>query len=83
MSDMDIDRHLRAKIADLTEECKTLRAGHDRYEVARRMSPAQWRDAWVLNQRTGKPFDEIVSDLAPFFGLRVGPNVRAEAETTG
>jgi hypothetical protein len=26
MSDMDIDRHLRAKIADLTEECKTLRA---------------------------------------------------------
>lgn len=25
MSDMDIDRHLRAKIADLTEECKTLR----------------------------------------------------------
>ena len=26
MSDMDIDRHLRAKIADLTEECKVLRA---------------------------------------------------------
>ena len=26
MSDMDIDRHLRAKIADLTEECQTLRA---------------------------------------------------------
>ena len=26
MSDMDIDRHLRAKIADLTEECKTLRS---------------------------------------------------------
>lgn len=23
--DMDIDRHLRAKIADMTEECKTLR----------------------------------------------------------
>lgn len=24
--DMDIDRHLRAKIADLTDECKTLRS---------------------------------------------------------
>lgn len=26
MSDMDIDRHLRCKIADLTEECNTLRS---------------------------------------------------------
>lgn len=26
MNDMDLDRHLRCKIADLTEECKTLRA---------------------------------------------------------
>ena len=25
MSDMDIDRHLRAKIADLTAECQALR----------------------------------------------------------
>ena len=29
MSDMDIDRHLRCKIADLTEECKTLRSERD------------------------------------------------------
>ena len=28
MSDMDIDRNLRCKIADLTEECKTLRGEH-------------------------------------------------------
>ena len=26
MSDFDVDRHLRAKIAELTEECKVLRA---------------------------------------------------------
>jgi hypothetical protein len=43
-----------------------LQVGHDRYEVARRMNPAQWRDAWLLNIKTGKPFDEIVDDLRPF-----------------
>ena len=30
MSDMDIDRHLRAKIADLTTECQGLRADFER-----------------------------------------------------
>jgi hypothetical protein len=30
MSDMDIDRHLRAKIADLTSECQGLRADFER-----------------------------------------------------
>lgn len=29
MSDMDIDRHLRAKIADLTEECRAVREAKD------------------------------------------------------
>ncbi len=32
MSDMDLDRELRAKIADLTDECKTLRAERDAYK---------------------------------------------------
>ena len=36
MSDMDIDRHLRAKIADLTEECKTLRTQLDAAVAAER-----------------------------------------------
>ena len=30
MSDMDIDRHLRRKIADLTRECQGLRADFER-----------------------------------------------------
>lgn len=40
--------------------------GHERYETARRMSPHQWKDAWLLNRNTGKPFDEIIDDLRPF-----------------
>ena len=40
--------------------------GHERYETARRMSPQQWKDAWLLNQTTGKPFDKIIDDLRPF-----------------
>lgn len=43
-----------------------LRKGHDRYETARRLSPAQWSDVWKLNISTGKPFDEIIDDLRPF-----------------
>ena len=53
------------------DEIVRLRAGHDRYEVVRRMNVDAFRDAYVLNRRTGKPFDEIVDNLAPFFGLRV------------
>jgi hypothetical protein len=52
-------------------EVERLRAGHDRYEIVRRMDVDAFRDAYVLNRRTGKPFDEIVADLGPFFGLKV------------
>lgn len=60
------DAKCREVLAALYAEIERLQIGHDRYEVARRMNPAQWRDAWVLNTRTGKPFDEIVDDLRPF-----------------
>jgi hypothetical protein len=52
-------------------EISRLRAGHERYEVVRLMNVDAFRDAYVLNRRTGKPFDEIVAELAPFFGLSV------------
>ncbi|MGL4648071.1 MAG: hypothetical protein ACRC1H_01585 [Caldilineaceae bacterium] len=52
-------------------EVERMRAGHDRYEIVRRMNVDAFRDAYVLNRRTGKPFDEIVADLGPFFGLTV------------
>ena len=52
-------------------EVERLRAGHDRYEVVRRLDVQAFRDAYLLNRRTGKPFDEIVAELAPFFGLRI------------
>lgn len=40
--------------------------GSDRYETVRRMNPQAFLDAYILNQRTGKPFDEVIDDLKPF-----------------
>lgn len=40
-----------------------------RYDVVRHMNVSQLRDAWQLNISTGKPFDQIIDELAPFFGI--------------
>lgn len=45
------------------------RADAERYEVVRCMTPRQFQDAWTLNLRTGKPFDEIIDDLRPFAAI--------------
>lgn len=37
------------------------------------------QDAFVLNRRTGKPFDEIVDDLKPFLRLNVAVKPRRQA----
>ena len=60
------------RVSVMEDEIERLRAGHDRYETARRMNPQQWADAWKLNLSTGKPFDEIIDNLRPFM---MGPNV--------
>jgi hypothetical protein len=52
-------------------EVERLRAGHDRYEVVRRMNVSAFQDAYVLNRRTGTPFDDIVAEQAHFYGLTV------------
>ena len=44
--------------------------GAKRYEIARRMNPRQWKDAWELNISTGKPFDQIIDELGPFYGIK-------------
>lgn len=54
------------EVSRLRDQVNDLRKGHDRYETARRLSPAQWVDVWKLNISTGKPFDEIIDDLRPF-----------------
>lgn len=51
----------------LLHERDELLKGHQRYETARRMSPQQWKDAWHLNVSSGKPFDEIIDGLRPFY----------------
>lgn len=58
---------------------ETLKVGHDRYETVRRMNVQQFQDAFVLNRRTGKPFDEIVDDLKPFLRLNVAVKPRRQA----
>lgn len=60
MTDSDRIAYLERRVAELE-------IGHNRYEVARRMNPRQWADAWQLNVSTGKPFDEIIDDLRPFY----------------
>lgn len=49
-----------------------LRIGYDRYETVRLLSVPQFQDAYVLNRRTGKPFDEIIDDLRPFMRPQAG-----------
>lgn len=53
-----------------------LRQGHERYQTARRLSPQAWKDAWELNIKTGKPFDEIIDELRAF----VRPTEQKEPE---
>jgi hypothetical protein len=51
------------EIEALRADAERWRIGHDRYETVRLLSVPQFQDAYVLNRRTGKPFDEIIDDL--------------------
>ena len=55
------------EISRLRVEIERLRIGHDRYETARLMNPRMWSVAWEINVNTGKPFDEIIDNMRPFF----------------
>ena len=57
---------LRAELAACKEDAERYRKGHERYETARLLHPQQWKEAWLLNRNTGKPFDEIIDDLRTF-----------------
>lgn len=71
-AELAAERELCAAVCDsyaaenqrLHDEIERLRAGHDRYELVRRMNVDAFRHAYVLNWRTGKPFDQIVDELA-------------------
>lgn len=49
------------------EDVAELLAGYRRYEVVRRMSVVQFAALFEYSLRTGKPFDETLDDLRPFF----------------
>jgi len=72
--DAEEQEEAAGQLAALRAEVERLRVGHDRYETVRRMNVPQFRDAFVLSNRTGKPFDEIVDDMRPF----LMPNVADE-----
>lgn len=50
----------------LERELAEARKDAERYQTARCMNVQQWKDAFLLNIKTGKPFDEIIDDLRPF-----------------
>jgi hypothetical protein len=43
-----------------------------RYRIVRQMKPKEFDAAWWLNIRTGKPFDQIIDEMRPFY--ESGPN---------
>jgi predicted RNase H-like nuclease (RuvC/YqgF family) len=55
------------EIEAMRADAERWRTGHDRYEVARKLNVQQWRDALQLNMLTGKPFDQIIDELRPFY----------------
>lgn len=57
------EHHLECALAKLAK-CER---DAERYQIVRRMNAAQFADAFILNIRTGKPFDEIIDDLGPFY----------------
>lgn len=57
---------LQSRIAALEAELAAARVDADRYKTVRYMNVSQFRDAFALNIRTGKPFDEIIDNLRPF-----------------
>lgn len=51
------------------EELRELYAAARRYEIVRRLNPEAYAMAYRVNITTGKPFDEIVDDMAAFVGI--------------
>jgi hypothetical protein len=54
----------------IPENIEELKRGYIRYEIARKMNPSQWQAAWILNVQ-GKPFDEIIDEMAPYYGIKL------------
>lgn len=62
-----IYKHMVGTYPTIGQELDRLRLGHDRYETVRRMSPAQFKEAWKINIETEKPFDQIIDELRSFY----------------
>ncbi len=67
---------LRATVAKLTAELEGMRKKADRYEIIRRFNAPQFADVLKLNISTGKPFDEIIDDLGPFYRAAIAEKER-------
>jgi hypothetical protein len=43
-------------------EIQRLRIGVERYETVRRLTPKEFKDIYLSNITTGKPFDQIIDE---------------------
>lgn len=67
MTEKHFDLAITKAVAEHVAKIERLQIGHNRYETARKMNSIQWDLAWKTNIKTGKPFDEIIDDMAVFF----------------
>lgn len=58
---------MQSKLEAQSEELAKYKQGYERYETARLMNVQQWHDAYMVNIRTGKPFDQIIDELKLFY----------------
>ena len=83
MSDMDIDRHLRCKIADLTEECKALRLDAERYRYLRENFVSVGLHGIELNWDQPDPCDALDGRLDAFISHAGRPQNEVQAAYGG
>lgn len=61
------DRELVEQPGKLKAQLDEYKKKAELYEIVRRMNPIAFKAAFQYNISTGKPFDEIISELKPFY----------------
>lgn len=64
-------RTARAIVDYFERENEQLKDAAELYEVVRRMNPRQFADAYRLNICWGKPFDDVIRALKPFYEEKI------------
>lgn len=62
-----IDDDLLAAAKEAADALEAMQLDALRYKTVRRMNAQAFAEAYKLNIATGKPFDEIIDNLQPFY----------------